>query len=164
MPAVINNRLLIFACVCVSMYLFRTPGGVKHSILTSDKHVRLFDIPSIKTKLFQLCNHSGRRKELVVQKKVPCTGILSTLWLFWHSYFASLFSGHKQQLIVLVVVGFLGSLAVFWSLFFLTFRQSLWLASSEDRSQNSVCALVQFVWIVEYLWLWDQLLSFSENG
>ena len=44
-------------------------------------------------------------------------------------------------LCLLVVVGFSVSLAVFWWLFFLMFRRSLWLASSEDRSRNSVCAL-----------------------
>ena len=47
---------------------------------------------------------------------------------------------HGQDLTV--VVGFLGSLAVFRRWFFLTFRQSLWLASSEDWSRNSVHALL----------------------
>ena len=44
-------------------------------------------------------------------------------------------SGRREN--HLVVVGFLGSLAMFW-LFFLTFGQSLWPASSENRRQNSV--------------------------
>ena len=53
--------------------------------------------------------------------------------------------------IPIVVVGFPGCLAVFLRFFFLTFHQSLWPASSEDRSQNSVCALVQFVgWLNIY--------------
>ena len=38
----------------------------------------------------------------------------------------------------IVVVGFSGCLAMFWRIFFLTFCQSLWPASSEDRSRNSV--------------------------
>ena len=37
----------------------------------------------------------------------------------------------------MVVVGFSGSLATFWKLFFLTFHQSLWPASSEDRSSTA---------------------------
>ena len=38
----------------------------------------------------------------------------------------------------MVVVGFPGCLATFLRFFFLMFHQSLWLASSEDRNQNSV--------------------------
>ena len=53
---------------------------------------------------------------------------------------------------------FSGCLAVFLRFFFLTFHQSLWPASSEDRSQKSeLFALVQSCRIVEYLQLWDQL-------
>ena len=37
----------------------------------------------------------------------------------------------------MVLVGFSGSLVVFWRLFFLTFRQSLWPASSEDSTLSS---------------------------
>ena len=36
----------------------------------------------------------------------------------------------------MVVVGFLGCLAMFLRCFFLTFLQSLWPTSSEDRSQD----------------------------
>ena len=42
----------------------------------------------------------------------------------------------------MVVVGFLGCVAVFLRFSFLTFCQSLWLASSEDRSQNSVLCYI----------------------
>ena len=63
---------------------------------------------------------------------------------------------------VMVVVGFSGSLVVFWRLFFLTFHQSLWLAASEDRNSTLCSGAVCLG--VEYLWLWDQLLSFSGDG
>ena len=61
---------------------------------------------------------------------------------------------------LMVVVGFSGSLAVFWRLFFLTFHQSLWPASSED---STLCSGVVCLG-VEYLWLWDRLLSYSGDG
>ena len=47
-----------------------------------------------------------------------------------HQYIREGFHGRD----LMVVVGFLGSWAVFWRLFFLTFWQSLWLASSEDSN------------------------------
>ena len=40
---------------------------------------------------------------------------------------------------LMAVVGFLGCLAVFLRFFFLTFFQSPWLTSSEDRSQLVFC-------------------------
>ena len=47
-------------------------------------------------------------------------------------------SGNKTKYILkMIVVGFPGCLAVFLRFFFLTFHHSLWLASSEDRSQHS---------------------------
>ena len=54
-----------------------------------------------------------------------------------------LWNSNKKIFGLMVVVGFLGCLAVFLRFFFLMFCQSLWPASSEDRSQNSVlwCSL-----------------------
>ena len=60
----------------------------------------------------------------------------------------------------MVVVGFSGSLAMFWRLFFLMFRQSLWPASSED---STLCSGVVGLG-VEYSWLWVKLLSCSGDG
>ena len=65
---------------------------------------------------------------------------------------------HGQDL--MAVVGFLGSLAVFWRLFFLALCQSLWPASSED---STLCSGVVGL-AVQYLWLWDRLLSFCVDG
>ena len=47
---------------------------------------------------------------------------------------------HGQDL--MVVVGFSGFLAVFWKWFFLTFRQSLWPASSEDSKLRAQFAVL----------------------
>ena len=75
-------------------------------------------------------------------------------------------SNSVEGKINLVVVSLSGSLAVFWRLFFLKFRQSLWPASSEDWSRSSVHALLlldswvfiavatAFVLFEEIGWLW----------
>ena len=55
----------------------------------------------------------------------------------------------------MVVVGFSGSLAMFWRLFFLTFRQALWPASSED---STLCRYFVKVMALNYLFK-SKLLS-----
>ena len=38
------------------------------------------------------------------------------------------------------------------------------VAGNFRGQESELCALVQFLWIVEYLKLWDQLLSLSVDG
>ena len=61
---------------------------------------------------------------------------------------------------LMVVVGFLGSLALFWRLFFLKFHQSLWPASSEDWSST----LCSGVWELSIYNCWIHFCSFHEMG
>ena len=84
--------------------------------------------------------HSGERLPACVDN----TDIGKPVLLLWRGQLPLVLWQRNRAF--LVVVGFSGSLAVFWRLFSLTFRQSLWPASSEDRTLCSSVVVCSRPW------------------